>query len=58
MKKTYIAPVLNVVTVGTMKIIAASTLNPGDANPSVTVSGSGHGGEFNTKQSDWTDIWN
>ena len=57
MKKTYIAPVLTVVPLGTMTIIAASTLNPSDTNPSVEVSNETYDGMFSTKEESVDDVW-
>ena len=56
MKKTYIAPVLNVVTLGTMTILSGSVLDPN--SPSVTVKDEEWHTAFGTKEDDWDDeLW-
>lgn len=56
MKKTYIEPVLTVVTLGTMTILSGSVLDPN--SPSVTVKDEEWHTAFGTKEDDWDDeLW-
>lgn len=56
MKKTYIEPVLTMVTLGSMKMVATS-LNPGDASPSADVSDEEWYDGFCTKEESVDDVW-
>lgn len=56
MKKTYIEPVLTVVTLGTMTILTGSVLDPN--SPSVTVKDEEWHDAFGTKEDNFDDeLW-